>query len=111
MVRVSAATLVRPPLVDSLMAITVNVVVTLDGDLDRAVEDDVTSRIAIAAHSADFIEVDARRVGFIDAAGVRALLLSKQYAADQGAVLTVRFSRPGPVERLLQLLGLGNSFD
>jgi anti-anti-sigma factor len=93
------------------MAITVNVVVTLDGDLDRSVEDDVTSRIAIATHSADFIQVDARQVGFIDAAGVRALLLSKQYAADQGAVLTVRFSRPGPVERLLKLLGLGNSFD
>jgi anti-anti-sigma factor len=111
MVRVSATTLVRPPPVDSSLAITVSVVVTLDGELDRSVEDDVTSRIAIATQWADFVHVDARQVRFIDAAGVRALLLSKQYASDQGAVLTVQFSRPGPVERLLQLLGLGNSFD
>jgi len=110
-VRVSATTLVRPALVEPLLTITVNVVVTLDGELDRAVEDEVTGRIALATHSADFIQVDARHVSFIDAAGVRALLLSRQYALDHGAMLTVQFSRPGPVERVLQLVGLATWFD
>jgi anti-anti-sigma factor len=108
---VSAATLVRPTLVDPLLAITVNVVVSLDGDLDRSVEGEVTGRIALAMHSADFINVDARHVGFIDAAGIRTLLLSKQNALDHGVTMTVQFSRPGPVERLLQLLGLATWFD
>jgi anti-anti-sigma factor len=101
----------RPPHDEPLVAITVNVVVTLDGELDRSVEGEVTSRIALATHSADRVQVDARRVAFIDAAGVRALLLSKRYALDHGARLTVQFSRPGPVERLLQLVGLATWFD
>jgi anti-anti-sigma factor len=108
---VSATTLVRPALVDPSLAITVNVVVSLHGDLDRSVEDDVTGRIALAMHAADFIQVDAREVAFIDAAGIRTLLLSKQNALDHGVTLTMQFSRPGPVERLLQLLGLVTWFD
>ena len=111
MCRVSAATLTRPTFVDQLLAISVNVVVTLDGELDRSVEGEVTSGIAFATHSADSIHVDVRHVSCIDAAGVRALLLSKQYAVEHGATLTVQFSRPGPVERLLQLVGLATWFD
>ena len=111
MCRVSAATLTRPTVVDQLLAISVNVVVTLDGELDRSVEGEVTSGIALATHSADSIQIDARHVSFIDAAGVRALLLSKQYAVEHGATFTVQFSRPGPVERLLQLVGLATWFD
>ena len=107
----SATTLVRPKVVDRSLAITVNVVVSLDGDLDRAVEGEVTGRIALAMHSADFVEVDARRVAFIDGAGIRTLLLSKQNALDHGVTLTVQFARPGPVERLLELLGLATWFD
>jgi|SRR5688572_23653147 ABC-type transporter Mla MlaB component len=110
MCRVSAATLTRPTVVDQLLAISVNVVVTLDGELDRSVEG-VTSGIAFATHSADAIHVDVRHVSCIDAAGVRALLLSKQYAVEHGATLTVQFSGPGQVERLLQLVGLATWVD
>jgi len=103
--------LIRPPLVDPLLAITVNVVVRLDGDLDHSVESEVTGRIALAAQLADCIQVDARHVAFIDAAGIRTLLMCKQNALDHGVTLTVQYSRPGPVERLLQLLGLATWFD
>ena len=91
---------------DQLLTITVDAIVTLRGELDRSVEDDVTRRVAVAAQSADRIEIDAREVTFFDAAGVRAFLLSKQNAFDHGATVSFRFARPGPIERVLQVLGL-----
>jgi len=108
---VSAATLVRAPLVEPLLAITVNVVVSLDGDLDHSVETEVSGRITQAAQLADCIQVDARHVAFIDAAGIRTLLMCKQNALGHGVTLTVLYSRPGPVERLVQLLGLASWVD
>ena len=107
----SATTLVRPALDDALLTMSVSVVVTLSGELDRSVEEAVTDRIALAMHAADFIRIDARQLDFIDASGVRALLLSQQYALDRGTTLTVQYSRPGPVERLLKIVGLATWFD
>ena len=50
---------------DPLLIITVEAVVTLRGELDRSVEDDVTRRVAVAVEAADRIEVDARDVSFL----------------------------------------------
>ena len=95
---------------DPLLTITIDAVVTLRGELDRSVEDDVTRRFAVAAESADNIEIDAREVTFFDAAGVRAFLLSQQHACDHGVGVTFRFARPGPVDRVLDLVGLVHQF-
>ena len=91
---------------DPLLIITVEAVVTLRGELDRSVEDDVTRRVAVAVEAADRIEIDARDVSFLDAAGIRAFLVSKQHACDRGVSVSFRFARPGPVERVLALAGL-----
>jgi anti-anti-sigma regulatory factor len=60
---------------------------------------------------ADVIRIDARQVAFIDAAGVRTLLLAKQDTFRNAATLTVQISSPGPVERTFQLAGLNGWFD
>ena len=91
---------------DPLLSVAVEAIVTLRGELDRSVEDDVTRRVALTAESADRIEIDARAVTFFDAAGVRAFLLSKQNAEEHGVSVSFRFERPGPVERVLELLDL-----
>ena len=95
---------------DPPLSITVDAIVILRGELDRSVEDEVTRRVAVAAESADRIEIDALAVTFFDAAGVRAFLLSKQNAFDHGVSVSFRFARPGPVERVLQMLGLTHLF-
>ena len=95
---------------DPRLTIAVDAIVTLSGDLDRSVEDDVTRRVALTAESADRIEIDARGVTFFDAAGVRAFLLSKQSAHDHGVSVAFRFTRPGPVDRVLELLDLTELF-
>lgn len=95
---------------DPLLTMTVDAVVTLSGELDRAVEDDVTRRVATTVESAGRIEIDARDVTFFDAAGVRSFILSKQHASDHGVSMSFRFARPGPVERVLQMVGLIDEF-
>ena len=91
---------------DSLVTISVTARVLLDGELDCSTEREVTCRIARLAESSDAIEIDTGQVDFIDAAGVRTLLMAKRNALENGAMVTVHVTSPGPVERLLRLTGL-----
>jgi anti-anti-sigma factor len=91
---------------DSLVTMTVTATVLLGGELDCSTEREVTGRIARLAESSDVIQIDTRRVDFIDAAGIRTLLLAKRNALQHGVTVTVDVTSPGPVERLLRITGL-----
>lgn len=97
---------VNATVVDAILTMTVSATVVLDGELDCSTEREVERRIARLAESADVIHIDARQVAFIDAAGVRTLLLAERDALHNGATMTVQISSPGPVERVFQLVGL-----
>jgi anti-anti-sigma factor len=92
----------------SLVTILVTATVVLDGELDCSTEREVTRRIARLVESSDVIRIDTRDVDFIDAAGVRTLLVAKRNALENGAAVTVEFTSPGPVARLLQITGLSD---
>jgi anti-anti-sigma factor len=94
-----------------VVTITVSATVVLDGELDCSTDRTLGGKISALAELADVVEIDARQVSFIDAAGVRALLLAKRDLVKNGATMTVRISRPGPVQRILQLVGLTDCFD
>lgn len=102
---------VNGTVVDAILTMTVSATVVLDGELDCSTEREVERRIARLAESADVICVDARQVAFIDAAGVRTLLLAERDALENGATMTMRISSPGPVERVFKLVGLTGWFD
>ena len=90
----------------SLVTITVTATVVLDGELDCSTEREVSRRIARLVESSDEIRIDTRHVDFIDAAGVRTLLLAKRDALQNGATVTVEVASAGPVDRLLHITGL-----
>jgi anti-anti-sigma factor len=92
----------------SLVTMTVNATLVLEGDLDCSTEREVTRRIARLVESADVIRIDARKVSFIDAAGVRTLLLAKREALKNGTSVTLEISRRGAVERLCEITGLSD---
>ena len=94
-----------------LVTVTVSATVVLDGELDCSTERELECRISRLAELADVVQIDARQVSFIDASGVRALLLAKRDLVKNGATMTVRISRPGPVQRIFQLAGLTDCFD
>lgn len=91
-----------------LVTMTVTATVVLDGELDCSTEREVRRRIARLVETSDVIGIDTRQVEFIDAAGVRTLLLAKRDALQNGATVTVDVARPGPVARLLQITGLSD---
>ena len=93
---------------DPLVTMTVTASVVLNGELDCSTEREVRRRIARLVESSDVIGIDTRQVDFIDAAGVRTLLLAKRDALQNGATVTVEVTRSGPVERLLQITGLSD---
>jgi anti-anti-sigma factor len=89
-----------------LVSMKVTTTVVLDGELDCSTEREVRRRIARLVESSDVIGIDTRHVEFIDAAGIRTLLLAKHDALQNGATITVEVARPGPVARLLEMTGL-----
>jgi anti-anti-sigma factor len=89
-----------------LVTVTVSATMVLDGELDCSTERELERRMSRLAESADVIQIDTRQVSFIDAAGVRTLVLAKQDLVEHGATVTVQISRPGPVQRILHLVGL-----
>ena len=105
------ASSVTAPVKEAILTMTVSATVVLDGELDCSTEREVTCRIGRIAEWADVIHIDARQVAFIDAAGVRTLLLAKRDALRNGATIEVQISRPGPVERTFHVAGLDGWFD
>ena len=88
------------------------VVITLTGEMDLAVEERIRDAVAAAVSSTwlGAMRIDANAIGFLDASGVRSLLLARQTAEDHGLSFTLGMSSPGPVCRILALCGLTEWF-
>jgi anti-anti-sigma factor len=103
--------------VDEQLTISVDrvagvVVVTLTGEMDLAVEERIRGAVATAISSVGVgaMRVDANAIRFLDASGVRSLLLARQTAEDHGLSFTLGISSPGPGCRILALCGLTEWF-
>ena len=87
-------------------------VISVAGDLDMTVEDEViaTMRQTVDNPNISSLRVDATQVGFIDSSGVRSLLAGLQAAADRGISFTLEIAPDGCVAKLLTLVGLDQHF-
>lgn len=88
--------------------------VTVEGELDLAVEEEVV-RAARAAWTATRSElsrvvVDTSGVSFVDSSGLRALLRCRDAASEQGFEFVLRAAPDSPVQRLIALAGVGEWF-
>ncbi len=96
----------------SVARVADTVVVKLTGEMDLAVEEQIRNTIATAAASPGLValRVDTTAVRFLDASGVRSLLLARQAADDHGLAFALGAALPGPVRRLLALCSLTERF-
>jgi anti-anti-sigma factor len=69
----------------------------LESGVDPLLEDDAV----------DSVQLDLSEVGFVDSAGLGALLALRERAQDRGIPLQIARAS-GPVRRLLELTGLGD---
>lgn len=92
--------------VGRLAVVSVETVVALTGELDLTDADHVADRVAEAASGSEVVWIDARRLSFIDCAGVHALISAKERAEIDGASVTIQVSAASPVARVFDLMGL-----
>lgn len=87
-----------------------NATVVVRGELDRLTTPQLCEAVeeAIDAGALDVL-VDCRAMGFLDSAGVGALLDLKKQLAERGGVL-ILFGPAGPVEQTLAVTGLDSVF-
>jgi anti-sigma B factor antagonist len=80
------------------------------GELDMAAAFQLESGVdpLLADDAVDSVQLDLSEVGFVDSAGLGALLALRERAQDRGIALEI--ARPSdPVRRLLELTGLGDT--
>ena|SRR5258706_9311535 len=85
---------------------------TLSGQLDLVVEDQLAEVVAEAASPPEIeaLHFDLTAITFIDSSGLRGLIRSSQMALDRDLAFTVEFTEKGPVARLLDVTGLRAHF-
>jgi anti-anti-sigma factor len=103
--------------VDEQLTISVDrvadtVVVTVTGEMDLAVEERIREAVvaAVSFTGIGAMRVDANAIRFLDASGVRSLLLARQAAEDHRLSFSLGMSSPGPVCRILSVCGLSEWF-
>jgi anti-anti-sigma factor len=86
--------------------------VTVIGQLDLVIEDQLTEVVSEAASTPEVVALhfDLSAVTFIDSSGLRGLIQSSHMALDRDLTFTVEFTEKGPVARLLDLTGLREQF-
>ena len=84
---------------------TGRVVVTLSGDCDLLVRDELTAVLLAAVRTGEPVTVEVSRVGFLDSTGVHALVVAHHAAQERGGRLHVTGAR-GAVAAVLELTGL-----
>lgn len=85
-----------------------DVVLTVTGELDLAVADDLVELITAAGIGARIVNLEIGDVTFIDSTGIRALVDGGRTINDWGGRLRIR-SRSYQVNRVLELTGLGST--
>ncbi|MDR7277816.1 STAS domain-containing protein [Catenuloplanes atrovinosus] len=81
-------------------------VVTLDGECDLAVREELTATLLAAVAAARTVVVDLLHVTFIDSTGVHSLVTAHHAALAAGGRLHVT-NATGPVATVLDLTGVG----
>ena len=99
-------------LMSTVTRIENTICITVSGQLDLAVEDQLTEVVSEAASAPEIVALhfDLTAVTFIDSSGLRGLIRSSQIALDMDLIFTVEFSEKGPVARLLDIAGLRTHF-
>ncbi|HEX9065373.1 MAG TPA: STAS domain-containing protein [Streptosporangiaceae bacterium] len=83
------------------------VVVHLPGEIDMTNAEDVTRDLAAAFRpGASIVVGDLTSTTFCDSAGIRALALAHQHAAQAGIQLRLAVAADGPVRRVLEIMDL-----
>jgi anti-sigma B factor antagonist len=80
---------------------------TLVGELDIAVADDVEQRLRRGREDGRAVRVDLSQLEFIDSSGVRALVLGLKHARTTGHDLAVDRHVSSTVQRMIQIMGIG----
>ncbi|MEU4237447.1 STAS domain-containing protein [Actinoplanes sp. NPDC026619] len=79
--------------------------VTLAGDCDLAVRDQLSESLLAAVHRSDTVIVDLAAVGFLDSSGLHALVTAHRAAIERGGRLYVE-NPAGSVAAVLDLTGV-----
>jgi anti-anti-sigma factor len=89
------------------------VVITLAGELDLDVQEQVDGAIAAAAalEGITAIRVNTTAIRFVDSTGLQTLLRARQLAEDRNLRFTLDIAHNGPVLRVIQLFGMNEQFD
>jgi anti-anti-sigma factor len=80
--------------------------VTLSGDCDLAVRDEMSAALLTAVGRAEIVVVDLAEVGFLDSSGVHGLVAAHHAARNRGGRLYVE-NPSGAVATVLDLTGVG----
>ncbi len=81
-------------------------VVTVSGELDLAVVDDLRAALARPEAQAETLILDLRGVTFIDSSGLSVIVASHQRMRTAHGRFAVVVARPSAVQRLFELCGL-----
>jgi anti-anti-sigma factor len=83
--------------------------VVAEGELDMAAAFKLESGVdqLLEEEAVDSVQLDLSEVGFVDSAGLGALLALRERAQDRGIALAISRASD-PVRRLLDLTGLGD---
>lgn len=86
--------------------------VTLTGEIDILVEENIVSRVTAAITQSNPLEMvlDLRAVTFMDSSGLRAVLRCQRIAESEGVRFRVGVAE-GPVTRLFAVAGVAEWFD
>jgi anti-sigma B factor antagonist len=79
---------------------------TLIGELDIAVADDVEERLRRLRESGREVRLDLSQLDFIDSSGVRAIVLGLKHARQGGHVLEVDRQISPTVQRMIEIMGI-----
>ena len=80
---------------------------TLVGELDIAVAGMVEERLRRLRDDERRVRIDLSELEFIDSSGVRAIVLGLKHARQGGHELDVDRRVSSPVERMIQIMGIG----
>jgi anti-anti-sigma factor len=99
-------------LISAVKQVENTICITITGQLDVVVEDELTEVVSAAASTPDVVAMhfDLTPITFIDSSGLRGLIRSSQLALDNELTFTVDVTDDGPVARLLDLTGLRGHF-
>jgi anti-sigma B factor antagonist len=83
------------------------IVVSLAGECDLAVRDELSSALLAAVGAADVVVVDVAGLRFLDSSGVHGLVMAHHAAQQRGARLSV-INAGGVVAQVLDITGVGD---